>query len=645
MRFRPGDHEAARRTIAELTDRYDAWYRSRHPDVEMVDVGDLGLLLDWKIGYGNGRFDEWTIDQLEEFLLEWCPRKVTVSAAQAALMPAGIAEAFAFLADQGLLSARSVRGEHLATHALSLTSEFTAEMANPANFGMAKSIFAGADLPPGESLTQEWLDALVADVNARPFEERPALRDEALEVDDPDAPIIGPVRLPDDGAVRASAASAPVLAGFASLAEYFRAPGRPLTAKGNIKLADARALSEILGTEDVEEKVGDTTFARRSTANMPHFDHWQWWAREVGALRVRNGRMVGVEAWLKRRAQDPAGQARKAFDVLVAFGPLASYVTYGRRPIMGLVDMMTSPLLGMLLAATEPVEFSILVDAVEDVRAATGQRGTFDNPEYDRRDAARVVDMLLTLLERAGVVEQHEITREQSHLAVHRTGGTITLTPFGVVTAVDHVRESGLDVITVGDPTVMTAMDVARLAVLGPEEWPAILTEWVTHQADRQVALRSLLDVLDAAGAVLVAMLFPVPEEVEADLAAVMHQVLETHRPDDVLGAVAVTWLVDHGRLDPEGLPHDALLTSGLTTLALLAKDNPEAVPSAMGTDRPRQDHLALVREAARRMPPNVEALLDAIARHHADAAVATAARKELMRARSRQARRPRKRR
>jgi uncharacterized protein YggE len=97
--------------------------------------------------------------------------------------------------------------------------------------------------------------------------------------------------------------------------------------------------------------------------------------------------------------------------------------------------------------------------------------------------------------------------------------------------------------------------------------------------------------------------------------------------------------LLDHGRLDADRLPRDRLLAAGLTTLGLLAADDPEAVPAAMGADRPRQDHLDVVAAASRRMPPNVEALLDSIGRHHPDAAVAKAARKELLRVRSRLAR------
>jgi hypothetical protein len=83
MRFRPGDFEAANVVRDELIDRYDAWQRQRHPAAEVVDVAELGMLLDWKVGYGNGRFDAWAIGEVDEFLLDWCPRKLSVSPAEA----------------------------------------------------------------------------------------------------------------------------------------------------------------------------------------------------------------------------------------------------------------------------------------------------------------------------------------------------------------------------------------------------------------------------------------------------------------------------------------------------------------------------------------------------------------------------------
>lgn len=376
---------------------------------------------------------------------------------------------------------------------------------------------------------------------------------------------------------------------------------------------------------------------------MPQLDHWQWWARETGALRVRNGRMVGVEAWRKRRTKDPVDEARTAFGVLLAYGPLASYRPGTSWPTTGLVDAMVAPLLALMLAAPGPVEFAELAEAVEAAGEATGRRPTIGDREFLRDDVARTLDLLLTLLERAGVVTQHDPTFEAGRFSERRTGGFVELTPFGIVTAVEQVRESGPEVVTVGAPATTTSEEVADLAAeqaIAPDDWWALVDEWSASQPDRQAALIELLADLSDRSALLATALFPPPDKLANALEAVMRQLATAHRPDEVLGAVALTWLVRGDHLDEGRVPPDDLLTSSFTMLALLAAEDPESVPEAMGTERQRQDHVDVVREAARRMPPHVEALLTAVDRHHPDPAVAKAARKELIRVRSRLAER-----
>ena len=198
-------------------------------------------------------------------------------------------------------------------------------MGDPTNFGMAKSLFAGMGVDLEEDVTQEGLNSLMEQFNSLPFEQRKAFTDPFMGPGTQEQLSIGPVVLPSEEEVRTAAAAAPVLAGFRALSDYFEAPGRPLTAAGNIKLADAGALSEILGSEPLEETYAGHTFRRKSSARMPDLDHWQWWANEVGALRVVKSRMVGVKSWRDRCEQDPVGEARKAFETLVDYGVVSSY--------------------------------------------------------------------------------------------------------------------------------------------------------------------------------------------------------------------------------------------------------------------------------------------------------------------------------
>jgi len=58
------------------------------------------------------------------------------------------------------------------------------------------------------------------------------------------------VALPDDAEYAASAAESPILKTFAGLAKFV-GDGRKLTQTGQLTLADARVLVELLGTGDV----------------------------------------------------------------------------------------------------------------------------------------------------------------------------------------------------------------------------------------------------------------------------------------------------------------------------------------------------------------------------------------------------------
>ena len=68
-----------------------------------VDPSDLGLLLDWKESYGDGRLGRWRRHELEQFLLDWCPAKLSASAEEVHSMPSAVALAMSFLAERGWL--------------------------------------------------------------------------------------------------------------------------------------------------------------------------------------------------------------------------------------------------------------------------------------------------------------------------------------------------------------------------------------------------------------------------------------------------------------------------------------------------------------------------------------------------------------
>lgn len=166
-------------------------------------------------------------------------------------------------------------------------ARFVEVMGNPANFGMAKSLVAGAGgIVPGGLGSDEDVDALLS----RIAEQYPGPGDDAD--DTAGSPRIGPVRLPDDDTLVAAAAAAPLPGTIPALADYCAAPGRALTATGNLRLADARHLVEALSTGD--DPTFDGTRKLTSADELPELSWLLHVAVESGAVRRHQGKLVAV---------------------------------------------------------------------------------------------------------------------------------------------------------------------------------------------------------------------------------------------------------------------------------------------------------------------------------------------------------------
>ena len=75
MQFGPDDEEAFYARQKELEEDFAGWVEPLHL---RVDPSDFALLLGWKWGYGDGDLGRWSTEELTEFLLGWCPRKLVV---------------------------------------------------------------------------------------------------------------------------------------------------------------------------------------------------------------------------------------------------------------------------------------------------------------------------------------------------------------------------------------------------------------------------------------------------------------------------------------------------------------------------------------------------------------------------------------
>ena len=73
-----------------------------------ADAGDARVALDWKWGYAGGDLATWTVEDLDEFLLELCPRKLSMAPEECADFPAPIGVFCTFLAARGCSPPRAV---------------------------------------------------------------------------------------------------------------------------------------------------------------------------------------------------------------------------------------------------------------------------------------------------------------------------------------------------------------------------------------------------------------------------------------------------------------------------------------------------------------------------------------------------------
>lgn len=603
-------------------DRFATWReevvgefgRAIPADEPEIDPFDFGLLLDWKRSYGDARFDSWRRSDLEEFLLDWCPAKLSATAEQVRSLPRSVALAAGFLADQGLLRAGSEPLEALERHAIGLQDAFMTAMDDPANFGMAKSLFAGVDLD---------LDALIGGTSAEDY------------VDDI---VIGPVVLPDDRALRRAALASPVVTTFVQLGDFFAAPGRLLTKSGNLKLVDARTLVELLGTGDTfREPDGGEAWqtSTRSASQLPVLDHWKRWASEAGVLRPRQGRLVAVEAWRKRARKNPLHELLEALHLLTDAGPLQSYRSWFATPMLSALDSLVGPLLGRLLEAPQGHPYDELVEQWTSLLLEMGISEYF--PGQLQHDFSQLVDVL----DRVGVVVHHEAATSTTVTGGHRrVGGSLTLTPVGVRFAVDLLTEQGMTVQVVPAPEAQTIAGlVALVTQVELDAWWRSTTSWLDVQPDDTAALVALLSGLERADdpALVLAGLDSAPDEAIERLIPALRRLLgaaDPAAPD--LPLLAAAWLDRHQQLDGPEVDADAVIVGSLIGLGRLAASSPQLMIEALVTSDEAHDTFAFIQLVGQLLPPYAVELLEAMGHHHPDKTVAKAARKQLFRTRSR---------
>lgn len=644
MAFGPDDGEGFGTARDALLERFEQWLGEQRPtsradEVEPAEMaGDAGIALDWKWSYGDGDLGRWHTGDVSEFLLAWCPRKLSVSQADCGSIPAALSSFMAFLEAEGLLAPGSSSAASLAEAAAQMTDEFVVAMGDPSKFGLAKSMFSaasadGVDMTDPEDL-QEW----IAEFNARPIEERSQIiPDTAFAA--PRRPALPPVAMPDDAEVAASRDAAPILAMFATFAEFV-GTGRKLTQTGNLTLADARVLVDLLGTGDtMDDKIGERTFKTKSSAELPRLRQVFAWARKAGVVRVAHGRVMATKRGLAV-GTGRAGFFDRAVDALLAIGPLASQRDpdgwFAWPDVNELLDRLVVKLLTGPYVVQRPVPIEDLAAAATDAVLSAFEFASLDDDRVARHVATDIVD-IIDALEVAGVVRRSGIfDRADTELPAgqRRHGGSVELTAAGAATTRRLLIEAGYEAPAAGRFADGSATELLLGIDLG--DFPALwgeLQAWRRRRDPAQAAAELATAAREMEDPALRNLALAAMGDMDPEVATPEVRRLMDH---PAARGFALCWLVDHGLEHESALFDPEDVSCFVDVLAQrLVTAGPEGLCDALALTGGDEGQVGVIGRLWRSPSTATDSVLAAIGEIHPTKTVAKAARKARFQRRS----------
>ncbi|MFD4761786.1 hypothetical protein ACFWOJ_23810 [Streptomyces sp. NPDC058439] len=321
MFFAPEETEEYEAARSLLIHRMGQWARERG---ESMDPFVVETALDYRHrGTCDGRLGLWEPRHIEEYLLDWLPRTVTVlPGEEPADAPGTLAVLLRYLDAMGLSDPRGAsQAENLAAIE-NLVPRYVPAMADRGRWGMAKfwAVTAaehGVDIQDPAALEhfveQAQRDEVPYDRDVLDQVMRNHLTRGPAAVTRAEPQL--PVLLPGEKELRARADTSRALRWMRGIADWAGREGRVLTATGSLRMADARALVAELGTGDAVESV-------RSSTQLPRLALAVEWAKKARLVRVAKGRLYAV-AKAQPLMKDPLGLWRHAFETFSELrGPL-----------------------------------------------------------------------------------------------------------------------------------------------------------------------------------------------------------------------------------------------------------------------------------------------------------------------------------
>lgn len=646
LRFDIDDSDEFEAARDRLVDEYAAWLRAnRGPsDHELAD--DIGVFLDWRWSYSSGELDRYAPGELHEFFVEWCPRKLSAPPEIIVDLSRSVSGFMEFMAATDRLDGGPGAAARLIVTTEELVPEAMAAMADPANFGMAKSLFGSAlsDAIEGAGSDEELqaiLEQAMTEFNALPEDERRAATDRFVQPPQMlrELPFLNIAPRPDE--VAASAASAPVLERFARLRQRLTADGRtgfPVDEDGELELEDALELARALETGDViDPTIGDRTIPTEASSELIGVSAMIAWAELAGATEVEEGEdadvMIPSGSW---DDLSPLEQTEQAFEALVDVGPLAlrGVGAPGMEEIEELLDDGVLHWMAMLLPQRAAAPFEFILDvATEAARHRIDPRADATLARFLPTIVHRHVSTILDALVVAGVLAWNDRELHQSPAMMDLyDGGELELTPLGRHLLPRFLDRAGYSVRTVDDPFAVPADDLLELLMTSDLE-PAELAQgwWADRPDDERV--RAVVDAILAATEAerRIAGFAALGRLGRPEVAAPMVRQLL----DSPVAGHAALFLLEHGLATEDEVGEFYDEGPLIDILATVTRD-PEVMVRLFlkAGDRPGGAE-ALLRSMWRQPAAETAMVLETLGRHLPDKRLAKAARKALVQHRS----------
>ncbi|MFJ8190049.1 hypothetical protein ACIQ8D_09810 [Streptomyces sp. NPDC096094] len=313
MRFEPEAEEEFEAARGLLVDRLVRWAGQQGLPVD-------GFLAEAALDYrhlatADGRLGLWESGHVEELLLAWLPQQVTeLPGEERADAPGTLRTLLRYLHAAQLADPRgpSLRDSLAAVDRVA--EQHLAAMTDRTRWGLAKfwtmtAAEQGVDVQDGAAF-QRFADRaqrgeVACDQQALAAIMERRLTGRALSDGARAEPQL-PVMLPPDDELRRRAEASTTVVQLRGLAEWAGQDGRPVTATGRLRMAEARELVDVLGTGDRIEGV-------RSSADLPRLGLLMEWAKKARLVRVVKGRLYAV-AKARPVLADPLRLWLRAFD-------------------------------------------------------------------------------------------------------------------------------------------------------------------------------------------------------------------------------------------------------------------------------------------------------------------------------------------